>query len=160
MSQEKSNRKAHLANQLVETLMTAAICAEELRTIVRQELDGCGKPRGGRCTGGSPSNGRGTNERPIVDHSTLSLSWAGRSCHLGYTILFRLADRLSRRPNQYVTCDQLLSDVWEGGSRSPDTIRSAVRNLRERLSLAGMGDLAAAIRGCGGRYGLILGNGR
>jgi len=78
---------------------------------------------------------------------------------LGYTVLFRLADRLSRRPNQYITPDQLLRDVWEGGLRSPETIRSAVRNLRERLSLAGMDDLAAAIRGHGGRYGLILHDG-
>ena len=39
--------------------------------------------------------------------------------------------------NQAVrTADQLLRDVWEGGVKSPDTIRSAVRHLRQRLSSA------------------------
>lgn len=78
---------------------------------------------------------------------------------LGYTVLCKLVDRLSRRPNQFVTFDQHLRDVWDGGFRSPDTIRSAVRNLRQRLSDAGMNELAAAIRGRAGRYGLILNNG-
>ncbi|GAG38698.1 unnamed protein product, partial [marine sediment metagenome] len=27
-----------------------------------------------------------------------------------------------------------LGDVWDGGVKSPDTIRSAIRNLRQRLS--------------------------
>ncbi len=84
------------------------------------------------------------------------VSWAGKTCYLGYTVLFRLADRLSRRPNQYITPDQLLRDVWEDGCKSPATIRSAVRNLRQSLIRAGMDDLAAAIQGTGGRYGLIL----
>lgn len=144
MTSEKLQRLAHLANQLAETIMTAAICAEELRAIVRADLDG------------TPRRPFGTNERPIVDQSTLSLSWAGKSCHLGCGILFRLADRLARRPNQYIATDQLLRDVWDGSLRSPDTIRSAVRHLRERLRDAGMRDLAAAIQGHGGRYGLIL----
>lgn len=155
MTQERTQRLAHLANQLVETIMTAAICAEELRAVIRAELD-VGDPMRDCRRGAGPS---GLNGRPVVDHSTLSLSWAGKTCHLGYTVLFRLADRLSRRPNQYITPDQLLRDVWEGGLRSPETIRSAVRNLRDRLSHAGMDDLAAAIRGHGGRYGLILHNG-
>jgi len=159
MTQERTQRLAHLANQLVETLMTAAICAEELRTVIRAEIDGDGNSHGARSNEEPSVDGRARNERPIVDHSTLSLSWAGKRCYLGYTILFRLADRLSRRPNQFVTFDQLIRDVWEGGLRSPETIRSAVRNLRDRLSLAGMHDLAAAIRGHGGRYGLILRDG-
>lgn len=156
MTSEKVHRLAHLAKQLAETLMTAAICAEELRAIIRAEADDdCPARRG--CSNNGPSIAVG--ERPIVDHSTLSVSWAGRSCHLGYTILFRLADRISRRPNQYVTTDQLLRDVWDDGLRSPDTIRSTIRRLRQRLSLAGMQDLAGAIRGRGGRYGLIFNDG-
>ncbi|MBK8270667.1 MAG: helix-turn-helix domain-containing protein [Planctomycetes bacterium] len=94
-----------------------------------------------------------------MDHSTLSVLWEGQTCQLGYTVLFKLVDRLSRRPNQFVTFDQLLHDVWNGDSRSPDTIRSAVRNLRQKLTDAGMNRLAAAIQGQAGRYGLILNNG-
>jgi DNA-binding winged helix-turn-helix (wHTH) protein len=55
-----------------------------------------------------------------------------------------------------MTAGDLLHDVWECGVKSPDTIRSAVRNLRKRLSEAGMDELAAKIRGTGGRYGLML----
>ena len=94
--------------------------------------------------------------RPLVDSSTFSVLWAGETCPLRRTILFRLAERLARQPNQYITTDQLLRDVWEGGIKSPETIRSAVRHLRQRLSGAGMQDLAAAIHGTGGRYGMIL----
>ncbi|OQZ07330.1 MAG: hypothetical protein B6D36_00425 [Planctomycetes bacterium UTPLA1] len=155
MPSDKLQRLAHLANQLAETIMTAAICAEQLRALVRVDFDGA-PHRAHSGDGAAPLDSFGTNERPIVDQSTLSLSWAGKSCHLGCGILFRLADRLARRPNQYITTDQLLRDVWDGGLRSPDTIRSAVRHLRERLCDAGMQELAAAIQGHGGRYGLIL----
>lgn len=155
MTQERMRRLAHLANQLVETIMTAAICAEEMRAVISAELD-VGDTARDRREGTGPTVVKG---RPVVDHSTLSMSWKGKSCHLGYTVLFRLADRLSRRPNQYITPDQLLRDVWEGGLRSPETIRSAIRNLRGCLSLAGMDELAAAIRGHGGRYGLFLNTG-
>jgi DNA-binding response OmpR family regulator len=157
MTSEKVQRLAHLADQLTETIMTAAICAKELRSTIRAELDSEVAVRRHRSGDGLICSGM--DERPIVDHSTLSVSWAGKSCHLGYTVLFRLADRISRRPNQYVTGEQLLREVWEDGLRSPDTIRSTIRRLRDRLSLAGMQDLAAAIRGRGGRYGLILNDG-
>jgi DNA-binding response OmpR family regulator len=159
MTSEKVHRLAHLANQLAETIMTAAIGVEELRAIIRAEPGDDGHVRRGRSNDGSLSNSPVAGERPIVDHSTLTVTWAGKSCHLGYTILFRLADRISRRPNQYVTAEQLLREVWDDGLRSPDTIRSTVRRLRDRLSHAGMQDLAAAIRGRGGRYGLILNDG-
>ena len=154
MSLEKVQRLVQPANQLTETLMTAAICANEMRSIIVAELHAHGIVRAGQdavCLV-LPS----TNHRPLVDHSTLSLSWAGKTCYLGHTVLFRLAERLSRRPNQYITPDQLLRDVWEGDCKSPDTIRSTVRNLRQRLTHAGMDGLAAAIQGTGGRYGSIL----
>ncbi len=153
MTREKTQRLALLANQLAENLMSVAICAEELRATIRAELDANHAPKSSR------DNGELHSERPQVDHSTLSVLWDGRTCQLGYTVLFKLVDRLSRRPNQFVTFDQLLRDVWDGGLRSPDTIRSAVRNLRQRLSDAGMNRLATAIQGRAGRYGLILNNG-
>ncbi len=159
MNVETTQRLAQLANQLAENLMTVAICAEELRATIRAEADAAGAVGRARVSCLRSPGATAAHERPLVDPSTLSLSWDGKTCHLGYTILFRLADRLSRRPNQYLTFEQLLRDVWGGDHRSPDTIRSTVRNLRERLSLAGMNELAAAIHGQGGRYGLILNNG-
>jgi hypothetical protein len=147
MTPEQVERLAILASQLTETLMTAAICANEIRVIIGADLDG------------SVAHGRGRPAgppRPLVDASTLSIIWSGKTCPLHHTILFRLAESLARRPNQYITAEQLLRDVWENGVKSPDTIRSAVRRLRQRLGEAGMDDLAAAIHGTGGRYGLIL----
>lgn len=156
MTAETTQKLALLANQLAENLMTVAICADELRATIRAELDPTEAPPGSALMRRPVSHGPRPPDRPHVDHSTLTLFWQGRSCQLGYTKLFKLADRLSRRPNQFVTFDQLLRDVWNGDLRSPDTIRSAVRNLRQRLIDAGMGQLAAAIQGRAGRYGLIL----
>lgn len=154
MATEEAQRLAELAEQLSEALMTAAICADEIRAIVQAELDSH-SPVGWR----RPQDVKHRNppaRRPLVDSSTFSVCWAGKTCFLRRTILFRLAARLARQPNQYIAADQLLLDVWDGGVKSPDTIRSAVRHLRDRLSCAGMEDLAAAIQGTGGRYGLIL----
>ena len=154
MIPEKTQRLADLAEQLSHALMTAALCADEIRAIVHVELDSHPPIAWER-----PQNARHRNpppERPLVDGSTFSVRWAGRTCCLRRTILFRLAQRLARHPNQYVTPDQLLHDVWDGGVKSPETIRSAVRHLRHRLANAGMQDLAAAIQGSGGCYGLIL----
>ncbi len=154
MIQEKTRRVADLAEQLSEALMTAAICADEIRAILRTELDGRAPGRWGRSR--AAKHRYPQPQRPLVDSSTFSVFWAGKICPLRRTILFRLAERLARQPNQYITADQLLRDVWEGGIKSPETIRSAVRHLRQRLSNAGMEDLAAAIYGTGGHYGLIL----
>ena len=151
---EQARRLADLTEQLSEALMAAAICADDIRAILRAELDGRSPARWGQSQNTKPQNP--SHRRPLVDSSTFSVLWAGKTCLLRRTVLFRLAERLARQPNQYITVDQLLRDVWEGGIKSPETIRSAVRHLRQRLSGAGMKDLAAAIHGTGGRYGLIL----
>ena len=92
----------------------------------------------------------------VIDRERLTVSWNGSRCYMGYTIPFRLIERLARRPNQYVTYERLLDDIW-GAPRSKSAIRSAVNNLRSQLNSAGMGDLAKAIDGSNsGRYGLIL----
>lgn len=154
VTSELQHRLIGLSTQLSETLMTAAILACEIRAIVHSEPDRPGSARPARAHERSLRDG--PRLRPLVDHSTLSVFWAGKTCSLRNTILFRLAARLARQPNHYVTAGQLLTDVWDGGKKSPDTIRSAIRHLRQRLNQAGMNDLSAAIRGTGGRYGLIL----
>ena len=103
---------------------------------------------------------RGGNHHPVADHSSLSVVWEGRRCYLGRTLLFRFFERLARRPNQYVTYERLLQDVWDG-PRSNEAIRSVVRDLRRKLKGAGMDDLAGAIDGSNREcYGLILDGGR
>lgn len=154
MTPELQQRLISLSTQLAENLMTAAIVAGEIRTLVQSEPDRPASTLPARTPERSLRDGR--RPGPLVDNSTLSVFWAGKTCSLRNTILFRLAGRLARQPNQYITADQLLCDVWDGGVKSPDTIRSAVRHLRKRFIQAGMDDLAAAIHGTGGRYGLML----
>jgi len=154
MVQDKSQQLANLAERLSEALMTAALCADEIRAIAQAEIDG--RANVGRRSTWDTNHRPVPRERPLVESSTFTVHWAGKTCPLRRTILFRLAERFSRQPNQYIAADQLLRDVWDGGIKSPETIRSAVRHLRVRLCNAGMEDLARAIQGTGGCYGLIL----
>lgn len=131
MTPEKIQRLADLAEQLSDALMTAAICADEIRTVAQAELDGRSGERG---RSQNVRHNYTPPERPLVDNSTFSVCWAGRTCCLRRTILFRLAQRLARHPNQYVTPDQLLRDVWDGGVKSPDTIRSAGATAPNRVN--------------------------
>lgn len=109
---------------------------------------------------GERPSGRAPEEPPVevicrVDRRTLTVYWQEHSCFLGYTLLFRLIERLAQRSNQYLTADRLMEDLW-GGPRAPSTIRSAVSDLRQKLAAAGMSELAGMIDGSNpGHYGLI-----
>lgn len=91
-----------------------------------------------------------------IDQNSFVVYWRDRHCHLGYTLAFRLLEALARRPNQYLSIDYLLSEIWSG-QRSRTAVRSAVSDLRHRLMDAEMEDLAAMIDGSNrGHYGLML----
>lgn len=156
MDSQKVQRLAQLASQLTETLMTAVICAQEIRSEICAGNDGCGHTDVGRAVDGPRRNSNGKTHRPLLDQTTLQVTWNGKSLHLGHTRAFGLLSRLARCPNQYVTHLDLLSDVWDNEDLSTATIRSAVRHLRRRLRDGNMGELAAAIRGHNGRYILCL----
>lgn len=95
--------------------------------------------------------------RPVVAEARLTVTFGGRTCFLGNTLPFRLLARLARRPNCYVTHEDLLADVWERGVRSDAAVRSVVKTLRQKLRRAGLGELADAIDGSApGRYALRL----
>ena len=91
----------------------------------------------------------------LIDDSRFTVRWNGDECHLGATVLFRLIRRFARSVNHYLTVERLLDDVW-GGPRSEAAVRSAIRSLRHKLEQAGMAELAQAIRGQPGHYGLVL----
>ena len=74
---------------------------------------------------------------------------------MGSTVGFKLFQRLSRRPGQYASYDALLQDIWHG-HRTDATVRSAVKDLKTKLTKYGMADLARAIRGKSRCYALIL----
>ena len=82
-------------------------------------------------------------ERPLLDESTLSVIWKGKSLHLGNTLAFRLLERLARCPNQYVTHLDLLRDVWEDetpGHRDHPQPRPATPPQAPRRRLDRSGD--------------------
>ncbi len=64
-----------------------------------------------------------------VDRPMLAVIWRGRTCYLGYTLPFRLIERLARSPRQYVRATQLVEELWDG-PRAASTVRSAVSDLR------------------------------
>jgi hypothetical protein len=99
-------------------------------------------------------DGRPTSN-PIVDNGSLEAIYQGKRCFLGNTVLYRLIECLSRKPNKYFTYDELFQGVWGGGVRSDSTVRTAIKRLRTALREAGMDELAEAIDGSSpGRYSL------
>lgn len=96
-----------------------------------------------------------TSKQPVADEATFCISWQGRNCFLGNTLLFRMFHRLARSTNRYVTHLDLLDDVWHE-DRETSTIRNVVKRLRDQLIAADMKELASAINGVSGHYGLFL----
>ena len=92
----------------------------------------------------------------IVDQASRTVTFRGTSCCLGNTLMFRLIERLARRPNTFVSFDRLIRDVWDGDAKSDEAIRSVVKELRARLRKSGLRRLASAIAGQRRAYALIL----
>jgi hypothetical protein len=145
-------RLLQLIAQVIEAHTTAALCLDEVRAELAELSAELSLPT---IVHRLPSADQKLVRRPMVDESTCVVSWNGRRCFLGHTMLLRLMCRLCRRPNQYVSHQQLLDDVW-GDERTVDTIRSVVRQLRAKLRTAGMGEVARAIRADQSHYGLML----
>ena len=81
------------------------------------------------------------HDRLVVSPVTFTVEWRDRCCDLGPSILFKLIQRLSRRPGRYFTYDILMEDIWERRC-SNTTVRSAIKRLRRALRDAGMPELA------------------
>jgi DNA-binding winged helix-turn-helix (wHTH) protein len=95
-------------------------------------------------------------EQIIVDAGARTITFRGRTCRLGNTLVFRLMERLARRPNHFVTFDRLIRDVWDQQARSDEAIRSVMKELRRRLRKSRMTKLASAIRGQKKAYAIIF----
>ncbi len=96
--------------------------------------------------GANDAGGRQGNELPVIDPAFFKVRYRAKSCFLGNTLPFRLFARLARRPNTYLTYNELLADVWNG-VRSDDAIRSVVKDLRTKFRKADLSVLADAIDG-------------
>lgn len=150
--------KVHPTQRIQETLRkmatahaAAMAASEEVMALLAAEFDAATASATRTSTTQSTAS-----DRPVIDRPMLSVSYGGRSCFLGNTLPFRLLERLLRRPNQYVSHQQLQDDVWDG-EPSPESIRSVVKELRRKLRCAGMDRLAQAINGKVARhYSLTL----
>jgi DNA-binding response OmpR family regulator len=106
--------------------------------------------------GSRPVNGEAMFGQIIVDSAGKTVTFRGCTCCLGNTLVFRLIERLARRPNHFITFDRLIRDVWDGQPKSDEAIRSLVKELRDRLRKNGMRKLASSIRGQKKAYALML----
>jgi DNA-binding response OmpR family regulator len=127
--------------ELAQAQTTAALCVSELEELVATDV------------AVEPSSAQPS---PRADESKFCVVLGRRTCHLGHTNSFRLFVRLLRRTNHYISYDHLLRDVWHSDVKSPETIRSAIRQLKTKLECANMRGLARAIKGQGRHYGLML----
>ena len=143
-----------LCRQLTENIMGAALCAQQLATIVRERHYGDGHLGGSE--NGHQRLDKISHSRPLLDEATLSVVWNGKMLHLGHTQGFWLLARLTRSVNQYVTHLDLIQEIWDDDFTDTTVLRAGVRRLRIKLRRGGMGDLAEAIVGHHGRYMLNL----
>jgi DNA-binding response OmpR family regulator len=93
-----------------------------------------------------------------VDRKSYTVRWGNDCCVLGCTMGFRVLERLALRPNEYVSMDRLLDELWTG-PRTYSTVRSTVCRLKGTLRQSGLADLADCVDGSiHGHYGLMLRN--
>ena len=102
---------------------------------------------GHRGAGQSPSALKPQPGLPLLLRAHFSVLLGEKRCFLGNTLAFRLFVRLHRCPNEYVSYEQLRSDVWQGHIRTRDAIRSTASSLRKKLRAARMSEVAAAVDG-------------
>jgi 7-cyano-7-deazaguanine synthase in queuosine biosynthesis/DNA-binding winged helix-turn-helix (wHTH) protein len=85
-----------------------------------------------------PPPGANGAEKLAVDRDRFEVRFGGAVCVLGYTVEFRLLERLSRTPNAYVSHHDLANEVWGDDQTSANAIHRAASNLRSRLNAAGV----------------------
>lgn len=91
-----------------------------------------------------------------IERGTYSVIWGNARCVLGHTMAFSIIERLAMRPNEYLSTDRLLEDLWMG-HRTYSTIRSTISRLKAKLRASDMADLAEVIDGrVRGHYALML----
>jgi DNA-binding response OmpR family regulator len=155
MTEKERDRAITLVRRLVRLHNIAKVIAEELCEAL-ESWDGLEGLAGELANLlGSEEDPASLFDRPITDAGAMTVTWGGHTCRLSQMVLFRLMERLARRPGQYIPYDRLLRDVWDN-RRSDAAIRSAVRLLREQLRGAQMPGLAEAIKATNRHMALIL----
>jgi len=77
---------------------------------------------------------------PVIDPGQFTISYQGQEpAFLGNTMLFRLITRLARRPNVFVSFNNLKREVWKDDHTDDQTVSRTARRLREKLDELGVG---------------------
>ena len=154
MHPEKQERIRRTLKSLAESQAATIALMEEVLALMTEELSF--DPFTFWKSRGSPSTSVNPTKTGLFDLEMLTITFQGKSVFLGNTLPFRFFVRLARRPNTYVSYEDLLSDVWDG-ERTDGAIRSVVKSLRGKLRAAKMLALAESIDGSvPGHYGLKL----
>ena len=138
MTPEKARKLNILSRQLTESLMSASLCAKEIDEIAHAQPDNNFDRNPGASRNGHGRNGSKAIHRPLLDEATLSVTWKGRTLHLGHTQGFWLLTRLARRANQYITHLDLLREIWDDEFADTGLLRAGVQRLRNKLRRGGM----------------------
>jgi hypothetical protein len=77
----------------------------------------------------------------VISRERFTVECLGKTCPLGNTKVFRLAERLHAARGNYVSYGSLVKDVWDGDSVENATIHQAVKVLRRKLRAAGMAEV-------------------
>ena len=139
---------------LAEAYTTALKLLEDAQRLLDEEAPPSPHDREG-CR---PSTTTGNREKlSIVNPKQLSVTYQGKTCFLGNGLSFKLLCRLAEEPEDYVSYEQLTSDVWRDEFVSDAAVRSAVKALRNKLRAHELSELADAIDGSvSGHYVLKL----
>ncbi len=140
MRQDHTNAVRSILSELAQSHMKSALCLSQLQDFFATD----------------PDVRSDNSDVPRADENTFCIYWRNRKCHLGHTQSFFLFSKLLHRCNHFVSYEQLLRDVWGGQTKSDETVRSAIRELKHKLCRGKMRKLALAICAEGRHYGLIL----
>ncbi|MBN2136258.1 MAG: hypothetical protein JW720_00475, partial [Sedimentisphaerales bacterium] len=92
----------------------ATTAAERVRSVLAEHDEDA--PHGVTCT--SLHKGCGSQDQLTLDPTNFTIKWNGRCCDLGPTILFKLMQRLARRPGRYFTFQNILQSAgWRNRSK-------------------------------------------
>jgi DNA-binding response OmpR family regulator len=155
-TQTEQEQLMALVGALAEMCLTISRQVNELAVRLDPQHPRSAGGQLGNLMGGNDGDVRSLYGQVIVDHAARAITYRGRTCRLGNTLVFRLMERLARRSGHYVTFDRLIREVWDGQARTDDAIRSVMKELRRRLRRGGMRRLADSIEGQNRAYALRL----
>jgi len=154
MNTDKRERIRNALRSLAESHAATIKLMEEMSALISEEL--ALDPFTFWKTRPAQSGSATLNDGLQIDQEYFTISFDGRTCFFGNSLGFRLLERLARRPNVYLSYEELLAAVWDG-VRTDSAVRAVVKRLRDKLRRLEMTKLADALDGStSGHYALRL----